>query len=527
MGDYLNPGYVKFQLSLNSEIYVDKSEMINKINALIGTEKRFVCISRPRRFGKTMSANILAAYYSYGEDASHLFRNLKISNDSSWKEHLNQYNCIALNMQEFLSGANTVREMLEHIKEYLVYDFKEAYPEVKYRSPDNFVQVMKDVYSFTKRPFIILIDEWDCLFREYKGDLKVQEKYLDFLRLWLKDQAYVGLAYMTGILPIKKYGTHSALNMFWEYSMTNPSQFVDFFGFTECEVEQLDEKYGMSMEEIRAWYNGYFLESGSPIYNPTSVVQCLMRKVFDNYWNKTETYEALTDYVRMNFDGLKDKIVAMIAGDSVKVNTGSFSNEMANLHNTEDVLTLLIHLGYLSYDFAEGKVRIPNQEVRNEFATSVSVLGWSGVVDAIQDSEKLLKSIWNMEEEAVASYIQEVHEKNASALQYNNENSLSCTISLALYVASEYYTVVREFPSGKGFADLVYIPRKKFSDKPAMIVELKWNKDVSEAVLQIKNKNYVSALKEYQGNLLLVGINYNQKTKKHSCLIERHICNDL
>jgi len=521
MGKYVNPGSDSFEMSLASAIYVDKSELIRETNKLFRTRQRFICLSRPRRFGKTMALEMLATYYGLGADARPLFEGLNIANDPSYEKHLNQYNVVMVNVQEFLSQTATVEEMIGALQGKVIRELQMQYPEVDYGDASDFIQVMYDVFQTSKRPFVILLDEWDCLFREYKEDLDSQKTYLDFLRLWLKDQPYVGLAYMTGILPIKKYGTHSALNMFWEYSMTEPRQFINHFGFTAEEVEALCLEHGMDFERVKAWYNGYFKEIGNPIYNPTSTVQCLDSKNINNYWNQTETYEALKDYVALNYDGLKEKITEMIGGGVVEISTRNFVNDMATFKSADDILTLLVHLGYLSYHREEGTVRIPNEELKDEFMASVRSLKWHHVLDSIKQSDQLLKAIWNGDAEFVAQGVQNVHEQNTSILAYNDENALASVLGLALYTAKDYYTVIRELPTGKGYADLVLLPRKKFADKPAIVVELKYGKSVSGAIEQIKEKNYLSALAEYKGNVLLVGLNYDKSNKEHECLIEK------
>ena len=261
MGSYLNPGSDLFKMALGSQIFVDKSGLIEKTNCCVRTLQRYMCVSRPRRFGKSMAADMLAAYYDRSVDTDELFQNLKINSTEDYKKHLNQYDVIKINMQEFLSATDNVEKMLDMLSRYLIFDLKEQYEEVHFRDENNLIQVMKDVYNYTRHPFVILIDEWDCLFREYQEDQDAQKKYLDFLRFWLKDKEYVALAYVTGILPIKKYGSHSALNMFTEYSMTDPGNLAEYFGFTETEVLGLCEKYEMNFEEARAWYNGYHLSS--------------------------------------------------------------------------------------------------------------------------------------------------------------------------------------------------------------------------------------------------------------------------
>ena len=374
---------------------------------------------------------------------------------------------------------------------------------------------------------ILQIQDWLLLFREYQQDQEAQKKYLDFLRFWLKDKEYVALAYMTGILPIKKYGSHSALNMFTEYSMTDSGNLAEYFGFTEAEVQDLCKKYEMSFEEARAWYNGYHLishESGIKkvysMYSPKSVVEAMQKRKFGTYWNQTETYEALKIYIQMNMDGLKDAVVQMLAGGSIKINTGTFSNDMTTFATKDDVLTLLVHLGYLTYDNEKETVEIPNREVSQEYINAISTMDWTEVIHSVQTSRELLEALWQMDAEKVAKGIEQAH-KEISILTYNDENSLSCTVNLAFYFAKEYYTIIRELPSGRGFADICFIPRKIYMDKPAVVIELKWDKSAEGAIQQIKDKQYIDALKDYHGNLLLAGIDYDKKTKQHSCIIEK------
>ena len=528
MGSYLNPGNKGFQESLNSAIYVDKTGFIEKMNAVLDTQQKFICVSRPRRFGKSVAANMLAAYDNRCEDSSGLFENLIVSQTELYNKHLNQYDVIKINMQDFLSAANGMDEMLRLIQKRVMSDLKRAYPE--YIDGDNLAFAMQDIFACTNRPFVILIDEWDCLFREYQQERDAQKKYLDFLRAWLKDKDYVALAYMTGILPIKKYGSHSALNMFTEYSMTDPGDLAEYFGFTENEVKVLCAKYEMSFEETRAWYDGYRLVTHTKdgdvchfMYNPKSVVEAMLRHKFGTYWNRTETYEALKVYIQMDMDGLKDAVVRMLAREEIHINTGTFENDMTTFASKDDVLTLLVHLGYLTYDSTEETVAIPNKEVSQEYVNAISTMDWHEVIRSVQESRRLLTALWEMDSQAVVEGIDRAH-KEISVLEYNDENSLSCTINLAFYFAREYYTIIREMPGGKGFADICLIPRKMHMDKPAVVIELKWDKDAAGAIAQIKDKNYVDALKDYEGNLLLAGISYDKKSKTHTCIIEKVNC---
>ena len=521
MGRYLNQGNENFQKSVNSEIYIDKTGLIEYTNRVINTLQGYVCISRPRRFGKSMAANMLTAYYSRGCDSRELFNEFEISKSLDFEKYRNKYNTISLNMQEFLSRSNNIDELIDRVRKVVLRDIKKEYPEVDYFDDTDLIESMQDVYEEKKCPFIVIIDEWDCIFREFRQDKEAQEKYLDFLRDLLKDKACIHLAYLTGILPIKKYGTHSALNMFDEFSMLNPGPLASYVGFTEEEVKTLCIQYKMDIEEVKTWYDGYSFPSEPSVYSPRSVVNSMLFGKIENYWNQTETFEALQAYIDMNFEGLKDDVLSMIAGESVPVNTGSFTNDMTTFRTEDDVLTLLIHLGYLAYDSDNKTVKIPNNEVRNEYVNSVSASNWGEVSKALKESADILQAIWQGRTKQVAEGIRQAHFET-SHIQYNDENALSYTISLALYAARNFYTVHRELAGGKGFADLVFIPRKKFQEKPALVVELEWDKMVEGAINQIKKKEYCQSLEEYKGNILLVGVNYNKKTKVHECMIKEY-----
>ena len=519
MGIYLNPSNIDFQRAINSEIYVDKSQLIEYTNKKLFKEQQFICVSRPRRFGKSMAANMLTAYYSRGCNSEEMFSKLKISKADTFEKHLNRYNVIHINMVNFLERSKSIDDMLDYLRKRLIHEIKKENGDVDCFDWNDLISVLDEIFHEKKIPFIFIIDEWDCIFREHQNDTDAQKKYLDFLRNLLKDQSYVALAYMTGILPIKKYGKHSALNMFTEVSMTDPREYAEFTGFTESEVEQLCDEYKMPFDETKRWYDGYNL-MGVSAYNPRSVVMSMTGGYFNNYWTSTETYEALRVYIEMNFDGLKDTIIELLAGQKAVIDTTTFSNDMVTFETKDDVLTLLVHLGYLTYDFYTKEVSIPNYEISEQFASTIKVMGWSEVANSLKLSDELLKSTLNCDAEKVAELIDKAHSDNTSILKYNDENSLSCVISLAYYSARKSYIVERELPAGKGFADLIFLPRKNNSN-PAMIVELKYNKSAEGAIEQIKKKQYADSLKDYSGEILLVGINYNKDTKKHDCVIEK------
>jgi len=518
MGIYLNPENVDFQEVLNSKIYVDKSELIQYTNSVLRTTQKYICVSRPRRFGKSMAANMLTAYYSRGCDSRELFQGLKIATHPDFEKHLNQYNVIHLNMQNFLSKTQTIEQMIALVTKAVGRDLLRAYPDVDYLDKTILTFMLDDIYQDCQVPFIFIIDEWDCIFRSRKNQLEEQTKYLDFLRDLLKDKSYIALAYMTGILPIKKYGEHSAINVFYEYSMTDASPIEEFTGFTEQEVRQLCEQYNMPFSETKKWYDGYCVD-GVSIYNPKSVVEAMLRGKFSNYWTQTETYEALKIYIQSNEFGVQDVILKLLAGEKEKIDTTTFSNDMVTFATKDDVLTLLVHLGYLTYNAETKEIWIPNDEVMEQFISTVKVMGWGSVVTALETSEKLLQATLSGDEQTVAELIEQAHQANASILKYNDENALSCVISLAYYSAQKNYTLHREMPAGKGFADIVFEPNRN-CNFPAMIVELKWGHSAEEAVEQIKRKDYLDCLQNYHGEVFLVGVNYD-KEKHHTCKMER------
>lgn len=521
MGIYLNPGNKNYWEAIRSEIYVDKTGLIAQTNKCLNTLEKFICVSRPRRFGKSMALGMLAAYYSRGCDSSDLFQGRKIEKDASFRENLNRYDVIYLNMQQFLSEADSGK-VPEYLEEEVLEEILDEYGDLLKRQDLRLSAALRKIYAKTGREFIFLIDEWDCVMREKKEAEELQRNYLDFLRNLLKDREYVALAYMTGILPVKKYGSHSALNMFWEYSMTDQNVFEEYTGFTELEVEELCERFGMDFRETSSWYDGYVLKKFRHIYNPKSVVEAMCRSSFSSYWTSTETYEALKIYMDMDFNGLRQDVVQMLGGGHVRVNIFSFQNDMKNFRTKDDVLTLLIHLGYLGYDSEQKEAFIPNKEIIGEFENAMSVGGWQEVMRILKASERLLEDTLLCDEKSVAEGLDRAHMEAASILAYNDENSLGAAIGLAYYSARKDYRLIRELPAGRGFADVVFLPLPS-AGKPALVVELKYDQTADSAIQQIKDRQYTKALEGYIGEILLVGINYDREavSKQHSCVIER------
>lgn len=378
----------------------------------------------------------------------------------------------------------------------------------------------------TGQKFIIIIDEWDVLIRDESANKKVQDEYIRFLRSMFKGTEptkYIQLAYLTGILPIKKERTQSALNNFREYSMLNAGPLASYIGFTEEEVKELCEEYKKDFSEVKRWYDGYQLGKYH-VYNPNAVVNLMTDGNFQSYWSGTASYDSIVPLINMDFDGLKTAIIEMLSGAAVEVDVASFQNDIANIVNKDDVLTYLIHMGYLGYSGASRRAFVPNEEIRQELIRATRRKRWNEMLLFQQESELLLDATLDMDGEAVAERIEKIHEEYASTIQYNNENSLSNVLALAYLSAMQYYfKPVRELPTGRGFADFVFIPKPEYkSDYPALVVELKWNKSAVSALQQIKDRKYPDSIQDYTGDILLVGINYSKKDKKHECVIKAY-----
>ncbi len=535
MGTYINLGNVGFQRVRNGE-YVDKSGLISIVNNTLFTERSFSCVSRSRRFGKSVAAKMLCAYYDQSCDSRHLFADLEIANDPSFEKHLNKYPVIFLDLTSFVADRKN-DNIVDKMDAALLSDVGKAYPDVPVEPDDRLMDYLIRINEAKDQQFIFIIDEWDAICREFAPGAEAMDRYVGWLRRMFKSQeggrVFAGV-YMTGILPIKKYKTESALNNFTEYSMVEPRRMASYFGFTKDEVKALAEKYRMDFDELEKWYDGYQIGDEQSIFNPNSVMQAVDAGRCRSFWATTGAYDAVAHYIQMNYEGLKDDVIRMLAGERCAVNPTGFQNDMSVIHSKDDVLTVLIHLGYLSYDWKESECYIPNKEVAGEMVNAIKMNNWNHVVNAVETSKQLLHNTIEGNEEAVARGVDAAHDENTSILSYNDENSLACVLSIAYYYASNDYIIHRELATGKGFADLVLIPRKNV-DSPAIIIELKYNKAVDTAIDQIHRKQYPAKVAQYlnlplsnnnsqlstlNSHLLLVGITYDRDTKQHQCRIE-------
>lgn len=526
MGRFLNPDNSAFQIALNSEIYIDKTELLDLTNRSINTNSAFICNSRPRRFGKSITANMLAAYYSKGCDSKDMFSNLKISQKSSFEKHMNQYNVIHIDIQWCIEPAGGSKKLVSFLTENIIRELKEVYTDHVLLDSSSLPNALSQIYANTGDKFIVIIDEWDVLIRDEAQNTVIQDEYIAFLRALFKGTEptkYIALAYMTGILPIKKLKTQSALNNFDEYTMLDAGKMAPYIGFLKEEVEGLCQIYHLDSREVTRWYDGYRLGNYT-IYNPKAVSNAMLHGNLQSYWSQTGSYEAVLPLINMDFDGLKSAVIEMLSGTPTEVDVGTFQNDTISFADRDDVLTYLIHLGYLGYDQKKRMAFIPNEEIRQEFQIALKRRKWNELIDLEQASENLLEMTLDLDEIAVAKEIDRIHTAYSSSIAYNDENSLSCALTIAYLSNMKYYfKPKRELPAGRGFADLIYLPKTEYlSHYPALLLELKWNQSAETALKQIREKNYPDSIQDYTGDILLVGINYDKKTKIHQCKIEKY-----
>ncbi len=509
-----NTALILYTELTNNEYFVDKSGIIEHFNKRIGTNSKFICITKPRRFGKTSVLNMLGAYYCKTYDSKNLFDTLEISRADTYKQHLNQYNVINLCLNALSDKGNTYEDYIELFKNSIRRDICKAYPHL---ANEEYYSISA-LLTATNDRFIFIIDEWDYIFShelytEHHGD------FLEFLRDLLKDKPYVAFTYMTGVLPIKKYSMGSALNMFKEYTMLKDPFFEEYFGFTENEVETLCQKQSaLTMDEIRDWYNGYQTRDGSRLYNPRSVVCALEDEACQSYWTRTGKMDEVLFFLKYNIGEVRDDVVKMVNGIPVRIDiVEEYSAGQTSPGSREDIYSAMIIYGLLSY--SDGELRIPNKELMIEFQRALRDDDFGYVAELVRNSSEILDATLSKKGDIVASYLHNIHNSELPILKYNDENSLSCVVTLAYLSARNKYRVEREEKSGKGYVDFIFYPRRR--NLPGIIIELKADKTPQDALAQIQQKEYSEKLKkENVSAILAVGISYDTARKEHECLIE-------
>ncbi|MDY4077220.1 MAG: AAA family ATPase [Clostridium sp.] len=517
MAIYLNTNTAlkNYKKLINSQYFIDKSMIIDKLNKLIDTSDCYVCITKPRRFGKSSIINMLGAYYTKGYNSKDIFDKLNISKEKSYLENLNKYNVINISLSKISEKGTSYNDYINMIKVSIINDIKESYPQIdveKYFS-------IGDILSTTGEQFIFIIDEWDYIFSHdlFKEN---QQDFLEFLRNLLKDKPYVALCYMTGVLPIKKYSEGSALNMFREYTMLNDRVYSDYFGFTEKEVKCLCARNKeMAFDEITQWYNGYLDCFGNSLYNPRSVVCALEDNYCQSYWTNTGRMDEVLFYLKYNIAEVRDDVIEMVSGNVVDIFIDEeFRAGQEAPKTREEIYSAMIVYGFLSY--YDGTIRIPNKELMKEFEKALKDESFGEVMTMVKNSSNMLKATLNKDTKTMEKIINAIHNSEIPILQYNDENSLSCVVTLAYLSARNEYKIEREEKSGKGYADFMFHPRKK--NGTAIILELKKDDTVDNALKQIKEKKYsMKFIKENEGRkILAVAICYKSKAKEHECKVE-------
>ena len=524
MGFYINPGNENFRFIVNAG-YVDKTGMISVINDTINTKSMLSCVSRPRRFGKSYAANMLEAYYDCSCDSHDLFEGLEITKDESYEKHLNQYHVLYLDITGFLGDTN-LEGLVAYIRERILRDVKKDFTTIE---PESSVkEALSAIVEETGRKFIAIIDEWDAPIRTPRSTPDTQTDYLEFLRSLFKSEItkkVFAAAYMTGILPIKKDGTQSAISEFTEYTILKPGEFAPYTGFTEENVREICDRKQVSMEMMKTWYDGYTLRrkdgESIAVYNPNSVMRAAKEGDFDSYWEQSSAVYSALEYINLDFDGLGEAVEKLTAGLEVPVQTKKFKNDLVSFESADDVLTLLTHFGYFTYDSEKQSIRIPNYEIQTEFGDMIHKISHKDTIERLKESEQFLFDIIAGNADAVAANLQKVHMKESTPLWYNDEQALRAVVKLAFFTYRDHYIKLEELPSGTGYVDMAYIP-KRYDPSPALIIELKAGGTPEEAIDQIRSRNYAASVECLGNTPLLVAITYERddKTKPHHCVIE-------
>lgn len=537
MGTYLNSitPYTLYKSESLSPYFVDKTLMLRELFPYVSAGNRHICITRPRRFGKTIMANMISSFFQKASDSSDVFDSLTISQVDDYRRYKNQYNVIRIDFSKMPRNCDSYTQYIERIEALLIEDVKEAFPQVKINEADAVGDILESVFVQCGEKFIFVLDEWDFIFhRDFINEID-KEKYVAFLSNLLKDRPYVVLSYMTGILPIAKYSSGSELNMFAEFTMVNSPMFGEYFGFTDDEVDDLYRRYivecdrqhkekSVTRKGLRDWYNGYYTKSGERVYNPRSVVFALQFNNLANYWTSSGPYDEIYYYIRNNISDVRDDLALMISGESVTAKIQEYAATSMNLSTRDEIYSAMVVYGFLSY--LNGKVCIPNRELMEKFDELLvknESLGY--VYRLAKESEKMLKATLAGDTLTMERILEFAHNTEAPLLSYNHETELSAIVNLVYLAARDSYRVEREDKAGTGYVDFIFYPYDTTAD--CIILELKVDHTPDEAIAQIIDKKYalkfmpkLAGQKIYTGRILAVGIGYWKESKKHSCKVE-------
>lgn len=534
MGIFLNSAapYSLYESEVKKPYFVDKSLMLEELFLPAETGNSHICITRPRRFGKTVMANMVSAFFSRGVDSTEIFSKLKIAESTGYKKHLNTHDVIRIDFSRMPRNCNSYDKYIERIERILIQDLMEAYPKADIQEEDAVWDSLDLVYErYGGQRFIFVFDEWDCIFHKDFITDEDKKKYISFLSSLLKDKAYVLLSYMTGILPIAKYSSGSELNMFAEYTMVSEEKFSDAFGFTEAEVDMLYARFLkntgkplLSRSGLKEWYDGYHAKGGERIYNPRSVVMALTNNNLGNYWTSSGPYDEIYYYIEKNVAGVRNDLALMVSGESVEAKVQEYAATSMELTTREEIFSAMVVYGFLSSE--EGKVRIPNRELMERFDEMLQKEPSLGYVYRLaRESKRMLEATLHGDTQVMEQILEYAHNTETPLLSYNHEIELSAIVNLVYLSARDQYRVEREDKAGKGYVDFIFYPIRESDD--AIILELKVDHTPDEAIAQIKEKEYALRLKgklaekmRYTGRILAVGIGYDKGTKQHRCKVE-------
>ena len=535
MGMYLDSqiAYSLYKSEVQKPYFIDKTKMLEELLPLVSGGNNFICITRPRRFGKTTAASMIGAFFSDAKDSADIFDSLAIAKAAEYQKYRNQSHVIYIDFSEMDDACDSYEDYISNIKELLCEDLQRAYPQVEFRKEKGSpAEDLKRINLETGDRFVFVLDEWDAVFHMSFVTEVDRRKYLTFLKTLLKGKAYVSLVYMTGILPIAKYSSGSELNMFLEYSMASQARFSEYFGFTEEEVDELYARYcrkvmerRVTREGLRIWYDGYYTKTGKRLYNPRSIVAALENNQLGSYWTSAGPYDEIFYYIEHNIADIRDALALLISGETVKADVQEYAATAMKLTTRDEIFSAMVVYGFLSCN--QGRVSIPNRELMLRFSEMLKREPKLGYVYCLaKESERMLQATRALDTKTIAEILSHVHDSEVPLWDYNRESELTAIVNLAYLSARDEYDIQREDRSGKGYVDFIFYPRyDRHAD--CIIVELKVDHSAGEAVEQIKQKNYAARFRGklaeetgYTGRILAVGIAYDRKTKEHTCEIE-------
>lgn len=534
MGRFLN-SYAPFEdykEIAKTRFFVDKTMLLDEVISSVAVDgQKYICITRPRRFGKSVMANMVGAFFGKAADAKEIFASLKIAKSAHYEQHLNKYEMIYIDFSRMPRNCGEYTQYMDRIQDGINHDLIEAYPDMELDAGRAVWDNFQAIFERTKNKFVFVMDEWDAVFHKDFISENEKKNYIEFIRNLLKGQAYVEFAYITGILPIAKYSDGSELNMFKEYSMATRAKFGAYFGFLDEEVDRLFEIYQQTVadpyitrEDLQFWYDGYYTKGGERIYNPRSIVCALSDNELANYWTSSGTYDSVFSYIKDNVAEVQDDIALMFAGETIAIDMQEHAATSMCLETKDEIYSAMVVYGLLT--FKDGFVKIPNKELMDSFAAMMKKEKSLGYIYNLANiSKKMLAATLSGDVGVMAEILEYAHNTESPVFAYNNEIELAAVVNLVYLAARDMYRIEREDKAGKGYVDFIFYPLRKNMD--ALLLELKVDSTPEEAIEQIKNKNYGLRLKGklgekamYTGRIQAVGISYERKSKKHSCKIE-------